>query len=224
MLSALDELRASRPASHPTREGRANAYRIIRQAPQRRGAADSSKNRGGRAETGPKSLVNSSKTGQDSLVGVPASVPDTRTVLSQFLEECGQGDRPEQELHTRDPDHNQSIPISGTPFRLSSDGRLLVAVDLQGLLQDQGLPRKTAERLAAQTDPEAVAKVLLNAFTSRVRESCRMARGIFAPVSRRGMTCCRRWRRNSNRGGASYSSNCARPCADRADPGPGQAV
>ena len=39
-----------------------------------------------------------------------------------------------------------------------------VAVDLQELLTDQGIPRRLAEKLAAQKDPEAVAKVLLNAF------------------------------------------------------------
>ena len=57
-----------------------------------------------------------------------------------------------------------SIPIPGTPFRLSAEGRLLVAVDLQELLTDQGIPRQLAERLAAQKDPEDVAKVLLNAL------------------------------------------------------------
>ena len=57
-----------------------------------------------------------------------------------------------------------TIPIPGTPFRLTAEGRLLVAVDLQELLTNQGIPRRLAERLAAQKDPEAVAKVLLNAF------------------------------------------------------------
>ena len=37
-------------------------------------------------------------------------------------------------------------------------------MDLQELLTDQGIPRQLAERLAAQKDPEDVAKVLLNAF------------------------------------------------------------
>ncbi|HEX8201779.1 MAG TPA: hypothetical protein VF590_14985 [Isosphaeraceae bacterium] len=41
---------------------------------------------------------------------------------------------------------------------------MLVAVDLQELLTDQGIPPRLAERLAGQKDPEAVAKVLLNAF------------------------------------------------------------
>ena len=41
---------------------------------------------------------------------------------------------------------------------------MLVAVDLQELLTNQGIPRQLAERLAAQKDPEDVAKVLLNAF------------------------------------------------------------
>ncbi len=40
----------------------------------------------------------------------------------------------------------------------------MVAADLQGLLTDQGIPRRLAERLAAQKAPEDVAKVLLNAL------------------------------------------------------------
>jgi hypothetical protein len=44
---------------------------------------------------------------------------------------------------------------------------LLVAVDLQELLTDQGIPKRLAERLAAQREPEDVAKVLLNAFYLR---------------------------------------------------------
>src|SRR4029077_5636342 len=44
------------------------------------------------------------------------------------------------------------------------EGRLLVAVDLQELLTNQGIPGQLAQRLVAQKDPEAVAKVLLNAF------------------------------------------------------------
>jgi hypothetical protein len=37
-------------------------------------------------------------------------------------------------------------------------------VDLQELLTSQGIPGQLAQRLVAQKDPEAVAKVLLNAF------------------------------------------------------------
>jgi hypothetical protein len=50
---------------------------------------------------------------------------------------------------------------------MTADGRLQVSIDLQGLLTDQGLPPRTAGRLLAQKDPEAVAKVLLNAFYLR---------------------------------------------------------
>src|SRR5439155_21072383 len=79
-----------------------------------------------------------------------------------FLGPGGPAGRPEREPGTRED--TSTIPIPGTPFRLSADGRLQVAVDLQELLTDQGIPRRLAERLAAQKDPEAVAKVLLNAF------------------------------------------------------------
>ncbi len=82
--------------------------------------------------------------------------------MAQFLGPGGPADGPKRQNESRED--SNSIPIPGTPFRLSADGRLLVAVDLQELLTDQGIPRRLAERLAAQKDPEDVAKVLLNAF------------------------------------------------------------
>ena len=101
---------------------------------------------------GPKSLVNSPQTGPKSL-----------EVLAQFFGPAGPADGPKQETETREED-NTSIPIPGTPFRLTAEGRLLVAVDLQKLLTDQGFPRQIATKLTAQKNPEAVAKVLLNAL------------------------------------------------------------
>ena len=41
---------------------------------------------------------------------------------------------------------------------------MLVSVDLQELLTNQGIPRRLAERLATQKGPDEVAKVLLNAL------------------------------------------------------------
>ena len=70
--------------------------------------------------------------------------------------------RPKQE--TPPKEDTTSIPIPGTPFRLTAEGRLHVAVDLQELLTNQGIPDHLASRLIAQKDPEAVAKVLLNAL------------------------------------------------------------
>ena len=74
----------------------------------------------------------------------------------------GPEDRPKQEPATKED--TTSIPIPGTPFRLTAEGRLHVAVDLQELLTNQGIPGQLAQRLIAQKDPEAVAKVLLNAL------------------------------------------------------------
>ncbi len=70
--------------------------------------------------------------------------------------------RPKGDSTSRD--ETASIPIPGTPFRLTAEGRLHVAVDLQELLTNQGIPSQLAERLIEQKDPEAVAKVLLNAL------------------------------------------------------------
>ena len=74
----------------------------------------------------------------------------------------GLRDRPKGESTSKE--ETASIPIPGTPFRLTADGRLQVAVDLQELLTNQGIPAQLAQRLVEQKDPEAVAKVLLNAL------------------------------------------------------------
>ncbi len=107
--------------------------------------------RGGRSETGPESLEVPHRLVQILSRHWPSSSARQAPRLG-----------PKREPGTKEETH--SIPIPGTPFRLSAEGRLLVAVDLQELLTNQGIPRRLAERLAAQKDPEDVAKVLLNAF------------------------------------------------------------
>ncbi len=148
--------------------GRSTAYRVIRQpAPERRPTGDRARpkvdEKSGRAaktgrvslddpsETGPEFLVDPSKTGLFSLVE-PV----------QKLDRPGREDRPKRETGSKEDTTSTAIP--GTPFRLGADGRLVVAVDLRELLTSQGLPKDLASRLITQRDPEAVAKVLLNAF------------------------------------------------------------
>ena len=114
------------------------------------------------APTGPLSLEEGAETVPISLGPTPRTGPESLEALAQFLGPGGPEGRPKREQGTRED--STSIPIPGTPFRLSAEGRLLVAVDLQELLTDQGIPRRLAERLAAQKDPEDVAKVLLNAL------------------------------------------------------------
>ncbi len=167
VLAGLDELSKAGLLAIQREKGRANAYRILRQAPNRTAKPTAPKNQTVAPKTVPKSLVNTLGTVSKSLDSAPKTGPDPGTVLSQFLDTCGQPGRPELEPSSRERENNPSLEIPGTPFRLSAEGRLLVAVDLQELLQDQGLPRRTAERLAAQKAPEDVAKVLLNAFYLR---------------------------------------------------------
>src|SRR5271157_3399013 len=47
---------------------------------------------------------------------------------------------PKQEPPSKEGD-TTTIPVPGTPFRLTAEGRLLVAVDLQELLTNQGIPQ-----------------------------------------------------------------------------------
>jgi hypothetical protein len=144
-------------------KGRSTAYRIIRQAPSRpRNPSRSEKGGQNIPQTGLFSLDDTPPTGIYSLDGDRPSGPESSPVSAQFLGLAGRRDRPEGEKASKDD--TASIPIPGTPFRLTAEGRVQVAVDLQDLLTNQGIPDQLARRLVAQKDPEAVAKVLLNAL------------------------------------------------------------
>jgi hypothetical protein len=146
--------------------GRSTAYQILRPAPPRTARGKAAERVSRKPEsTGPESLGVSPRTGPISLEVGGSTGPESLTALAQFFGPAGREGRPEQETRTRE-EHSAgaSIPIPGTPFRLTADGRLLVSVDLQELLTDQGIPRRLAEKLAMQKQPEDVAKVLLNAL------------------------------------------------------------
>jgi hypothetical protein len=159
VLAAIAELtRAGLLATSKSR-GRSTAYRIIRQAPER----PSGRPRKKAAEaTGPETFGVGVRAVPDSFEPRPPSGPESLGVLAQFFGPPGPEGRPKQDPGTKE--EPTSIPIPGTPFRLTAEGRLLVSVDLQELLTDQGLPKRLAERLATQRAPEDVAKVLLNAL------------------------------------------------------------
>jgi Helix-turn-helix domain len=145
-------------------KGRSTAYRIIRQAPSRpsRSRNQSGKASSTRSKTGLFSLDDGPSTGLNSLGETLPSGPKFELAPAQAFGLGGRHNRPKQE--TPPKEDTTSIPIPGTPFRLTAEGRLHVAVDLQELLTDQGIPDHLASRLIAQKDPEAVAKVLLNAL------------------------------------------------------------
>jgi Helix-turn-helix domain len=161
VLDALADLTRAGLLAASKSQGRSTAYKIIRQAPERppgkKGKASQKP-----AETVPDFLEGEGSTGPDSLEAPPRTVPESFGVLAQFFGPTGPEAGPEREPGTRED--SPSAPIPGTPFRVSAEGRLLVAVDLQEWLNAQGLPRPLADRLAARQDPEAVAKVLLNAL------------------------------------------------------------
>lgn len=161
VLTAIDELVRVGVLTTNKAPGKSNAYRILRQAPERPTGRRSKDRKPSR--TGPILFEESPETGPKSLVNSPETSPKSLGDLAHFLGPKGPEARPKQETGTREDD-NTSIPIPGTPFRLSAEGRLLVAVDLHQLLTDQGLPPQLASKIAAQKDPEAVAKVLLNAL------------------------------------------------------------
>jgi hypothetical protein len=162
VLAAIEDLARLGLLATSKSKGRSTAYKIIRQAPERPGPKKKERVAQNSALGGPLSLEDEPESGPLSLGGPTLTGQTTLEALAQFLGPGGPEARPEREQRTRED--IASIPIPGTPFRLSAEGRLLVAVDLQELLTDQGIPRRLAERLAAQKAPEDVAKVLLNAL------------------------------------------------------------
>jgi hypothetical protein len=160
VLTAIAELTSGGLLATSKSQGRSTAYKIIRQAPERsRRKRDQSEKA---LETGQKILGERPETGLISLGEQRETGLESYPDLAQFFGPPGPSAGPKQDPGTRED--SASIPIPGTPFRLTAQGRLLVAVDLQQLLTSQGLPRRLAERLATQKAPEDVAKVLLNAL------------------------------------------------------------
>jgi hypothetical protein len=170
VLDAIAELSSRGLLATTKSRGRSTAYKILRPAPERppvgsqRSVGGKRKGKGEEKpqESVPVSLEVTQKTGPVSLDLGALSGPDSQMGLAQILGQTGREGRPNLEPTSKED--TQTIPIPGTPFRVSAEGRLLVAVDLQELLTDQGIPQRLAEKIAAQKDPEAVAKVLLNAI------------------------------------------------------------
>ncbi len=163
VLSAIAELAKKGILATSKSKGRATAYKIISQGPPAPSAVRSpDKPVQHKAESGPIFLDGAAGSVPFFLEDGLSTGPISSTRVSQNRDIAGREVGPKQESETRD-DLN-SMPIPGTPFRVTAEGRLLVSVDLQGLLTDQGLPRQLAERLTSRKDPEDVAKVLLNAL------------------------------------------------------------
>lgn len=173
VLAAIAELTKRGLLATSKSRGRSTAYKIIRQGPPPK--------RPTKSQSLPKSAAqppkNPPRTVLDLLEGAPETVPNSLGVPRKRGPETGTpgaqpfglmglttGPKQDQELEREGSTDTASIPIAGTPFRLTAEGRVLVAVDLQELLTSQGIPGHLARKLVAQKDPEAVAKVLLNAF------------------------------------------------------------
>jgi hypothetical protein len=161
VLSAIEQLAHMGLIATSKSKGRSTAYRIIRQAPQRPSRRQLAKKSESLEDTGLRFLEEISQTSQKSLDNGCEGVPEPGRVVVQTTEISGHKRRPEGENGLTD--EATSIPIPGTPFRLTAAGRLHVVVDLQELLTSQGIPGHLAERIVAHTDPEVVVKVLLNA-------------------------------------------------------------
>jgi len=161
VLAAVAELTRAGLLATSKSPGRSTAYKIIRQAPPRASGRKPPPSQD-EPKTGQINLEEPPQTVLEALEHDPPTSQESLDDVARFFGPAGPASRPKPESGTRED--TASIPIPGTPFRLTADGRLLVSVDLQELLTSQGISRRLAERLAAQRAPEDVAKVLLNAF------------------------------------------------------------
>jgi biotin operon repressor len=163
VLTAIQQLSELGLLATSKAKGRSTAYRILRQPPSRPPRRQPAPPKSAKSsKTSLDFLEDAPATGQNSLDEMPLGGPKTGQVPAQLLGLSGPNAGPKGEPVSKE--ETTSIPIPGTPFRLTAEGRLHVAVDLQELLTNQGIPADLAERLIAQKDPEAVAKVLLNAL------------------------------------------------------------
>ncbi len=155
VITAVEELVRAGLLVASRARGRSTAYRVLRQPvptqrPSRRKSMkpDLSTPPG----TGPDSSAVTPETGQKTLLDPLPTGQNSLQEVVQFLDACGPRARPEQETDSKDSD-TATIPVPGTPFRLTAEGRLEVAVDLQELLTNQGLSRTLARRLLAAEGP-----------------------------------------------------------------------
>ncbi|WP_165231935.1 helix-turn-helix domain-containing protein [Aquisphaera insulae] len=168
VITAIEDLTRAGVLAASRSKGRSTAYKILRQpAPAerptgKRGEKPDNPSRK-KGKTGPEFLDLGAETGPIFLDEPSLAGPEPGPVEARTVGRGGRDVRPEQEPASK-TDETTTIPIPGTPFRMTAEGRLLVAVDLQELLTDQGIPKNLAGKLVAQKDPEAVAKVLLNAL------------------------------------------------------------
>ena len=166
VLTAIEDLARLGLLATSKSPGRSTAYKIIRQGPDR----PSARKKGGAVQNPSSTVPISFEVDEET---VPISYkPRVETGLipfeppAQTVGPAGREAGPKREKEETRED-NISLPIPGTPFRITPEGRLLVVVDLRDLLKEHGVPPRLAEQLVSKRAPEDVAKVLLNAFYLR---------------------------------------------------------
>ena len=217
VLAAIEQLTRMGLLATSKAKGRSTAYRIIRQAPERppRSKSTPADQRAEKPDGYRSKIFRGSPRECPRIFrGAPSElVQNPGPVAAQSLGPTGPEVRPKREPASKE-DQTTSIPIPGTPFRLTAEGRLLVAVDLQELLTNQGIPGQLAQRLLAQKDPEAVAKVLLNAFYLQSQGKLQNGPGYIRAGSRTATTSCPRSPAGSRTAAASW-----KPSSGRSPPG-----
>ncbi len=165
VLDAITELTRLGIVATSKSKGRSTAYRILKQPPARPTASQArktSKALSTDSVTVPNFFQVDQSTVPDSLDVGAQPRPNSRLVPAEPMGRTGRSIGPEED--TTITNDNNAVSIAGTPFELTLEGELRVVADLLDVLKEQGLSLSTARRLSRQSDPETIAKVVLNAL------------------------------------------------------------
>src|SRR5947199_9356299 len=130
VITAIEELTRAGLLAASKSKGRSTAYRVLRQPdPSRR---PTRKQQDGHPKGsmylmghGQESLEVPPKTGQKNLEVPSPTGPESLVGVVQLLDHRGQQAGPKQEPSSKED--TATIPIPGTPFRVTAEGRLVVA-------------------------------------------------------------------------------------------------
>ena len=140
VIAAVEQLATLGILATNKAKGRSTAYRIIRQAPCRppRTASRPRKTDKKSPATSLFSLEDEPQTGQNFLDGSPQSGPETEPAPAEVLRPRWPSSRPKQE--TAPKEDTTSIPIPGTPFRLTARAGFMLLLICRNCLPIKEFP------------------------------------------------------------------------------------
>ncbi len=176
VLTAIDQLVEAGLLATTKSVGRSTAYRLMRPAPARPPRTSQSRKTTGNPATDPISFLVSENTGQKSLVDDQDSGPEAGPLAVQNARASGLGSGPKRETSPRE-NTTTSIPLAGTPFRVTATGLEAAVSDLQEVFRTLGITERIASQLLERYREPDLARILLNALYLREQGKLRNGAG-----------------------------------------------